>query len=295
MAAPSPTSPEPPVSAVSAPSPRAPWIPEAGHGQASLRHTAFRSGTVYDDDGVGVVNAPVALQSQQLGADVVVGLGPRLALSGTVPLVFASATHRLADAAPEVVAVSSVGDATVGLAFALVPEGPLHLTLRGDVKMPLYASLPSIQGRQAKATDPRQPGRLPAVGDGQVDVTVAAVVGARFPFGGFFTWENGYRFRTGGVTDGVTGAGTFAVDVLGGALQPRWNHAFLFSFDPATDGNGVATEVVGRSLVTTGPSCVVNLSALSPGLALEVGAALLFRGRNAAGGVQFQLGVSHDF
>ncbi len=278
-----------------APSPRAPWVPEAGRGQASLQYAAFLSGTTYDDDGVGLVGGPVALQSQQLGIDVVVGLGPRLAFSGMLPLVFATATHRAADRDPEVFAVSGVGDATAGLAFALLPEGPLHLTLRGDVKVPLYAGLPSVQGRQPLATDPRQPGLLPALGDGQVDVTVNAVVGARFPFGGFFTWENGYRFRSGGVTDGVSGAGTFAVDVFDGALQPRWNHAFLFSFDPATDVDGVPTEIVGRSLVTTGPSCVVNLAALSPGLALEVGAALSFRGRNAAGGTRFQLGVSHAF
>lgn len=274
---------------------RAPWVPAAGHGVAALGSTSFVSGTVYDDDGVGAVGSLVGLRSETVQLDVIIGLGPHLSFSGSLPVVMATAIHTLADGQHAAQVVSGFGDADLGLAYALLPDGPLHLTLRGDVKLPLYQGLPSVQGRQADAGLIGVPGPLPALGDGQVDVTVAAVVGARFPFGGFFAWENGYRFRTGGITDGVTGAGTFAVDALDGRLQPRWNHAFLFSMDPARDRLGVTTEFVGRSVVTTGPSCVVALPELSRGLALEVGAAFRFRGRNAAGGLNLFFVVSHVF
>jgi hypothetical protein len=76
---------------------------------------------------------------------------------------------------------------------------------------------------------------------------------------------------------------------------PRWDHAFLFSFDPARDDDDLATEIVGRSLVETGPGLAVPLDALAAGLRLEAGVAFLFRGRNAAGGVRLDVGVVHAF
>jgi hypothetical protein len=265
-------------------------VPARGRGEAAVVVSAFSSRASYDDDGVGVVDPAVALRARTLMGAVRVGIGERLALQAGLPVVMATALH---DAGP--VVVTGAGDATVGLAFTLLQEGPVQLAMRGDLKVPFYAGQPAIQGRQPLLRSSTTPGALPAIGDGQVDVTVGGVLFARFPFGGAFTWEQGYRLRTGGVTDGVVGRGRVTVPVLDGWLVPRWDHAFLFSFDPAVDDDGVATEIVGRSLVETGPGVAVPLDALAPGLRLEVGGAFLFRGRNAAGGVRLDVGVVHAF
>jgi len=265
-------------------------VPRRGHGEVGVVVSGFTSRAAYDDDGVGIVDPEVDLRARTLAGAVRVGIGERLALQAGVPLVMAAALHEQGP-----VVVSGVGDATVGLALSVFDEGPVQLAIRGDVKLPLYAGQPAIQGRQPLLRSATTPGALPAIGDGQVDVSVGGVLFARFPFGGAFTWEQAYRLRTGGVTDGVVGRGRIAVPALGGWLVPRWDHAFLFSFDPTRDDDGVATEIVGRSLVETGPGMAVPLDALTPGLRLEAGAAFLFRGRNAAGGVRLDVGVVHAF
>jgi hypothetical protein len=265
-------------------------VPRRGHGEAAIVVSGFSSRAVYDDDGVGIIDPAVDLRARSLVGTVRVGIGERLALQAGLPVVMATAVH------PQgVVVVGGAGDATAGLTFALFADGPVQLALRGDVKVPLYAGQPAIQGRQPLLRSATTPGVLPAIGDGQVDVTVGGVFFARFPFGGAFSWEQGYRLRTGGVTDGVVGRGRVTVPLLDGWLVPRWEHAFLFSFDPAVDADGVATEIVGRSLVETGPGFAVPLDALWAGLRLEAGAAFLFRGRNAAGGVRLDVGVVHAF
>lgn len=265
-------------------------VPSRGHGEAAVVASGFSSRASYDDDGVGIADPAVALRALTVTGAIRVGIGERLALQAGLPIVMASALH---DEGP--VVVTGAGDASVGLAFTLFEEGPVQLAMRGDVKVPLYAGQPAIQGRQPLLRSSTTPGPLPAIGDGQVDVTVGGVLFARFPFGGAFTWEQGFRLRTGGVTDGVVGRGRVTVPVLEGWLVPRWDHAFLFSFDPALDNNGVATEIVGRSLVETGPGVAVPLDAIASGLRLEAGAAFLFRGRNAAGGVRLDVGVVHAF
>lgn len=265
-------------------------VPARGHGEVAVVVSGFSSRAAYDGDGVGIAVPEVGLRARSLMGLVRVGIGERLALQAGLPVIMATAVHD-----DGVVVVSGAGDATVGLGLAVFADGPIQLSLRGDVKVPLYAGQPAIQGRQPLLLSATTAGALPALGDGQVDVTLGGVLFARFPFGGAFTWEQGYRLRTGGVTDGVVGRGRVTVPVLDGWLVPRWDHAFLFSFDPAVDDDGVATEIVGRSLIETGPGVAVPLDALSPGLRLEAGAAFLFRGRNAAGGVRLDVGVVHAF
>ena len=264
--------------------------PRRGHGEVGVVMSGFASGAVYDDDGVALLDARGKLRARTLAATVRAGVGEHLGLQARLPMVMAAALHREGS-----VVVSGVGDANVGLVITLVEAGPVQLALRGDVKVPLYAGQPAIQGRQPLLRSSTTPGALPAIGDGQVDVTVGGVFFGRFPFGGAFTWEQAYRLRTGGVTDGVVGRGRVAVPVPGGWLVPRWDHAFVFSFDPARDQGDIATELVGRSLVETGPTLAVPLDALAAGLRLEAGAAFLFRGRNAAGGVRLDVGVVHAF
>lgn len=270
-------------------------LPGRGHGTVSVAASAFTSRAGWDDDGVAILMPDVDLRALALESRATLGIGERLGLGLGLPLVLASSHAR--DGA--VAVISGPGDATVGLTLDDGGTGPLRLALRGEVKVPLYTGAPALQGRQPPTTDETLPGPLPALGDGQVDVTIGGLLVAHFPFGGFFSWEQGYRFRTGGVTDGVVGVGRVAVPapgwLLDGRLVPRWDHAFLFSFDPPRDDDGRALEVIGRSLVVTGPGCTVLLPELSPGLAVDVGAALLFRGRNAAGGVRLDLGVSHAF
>jgi len=59
--------------------------------------------------------------------------------------------------------------------------------------------------------------------------------------------------------------------------------------------DGVPLETLGKGYVSTGPACMIMLDELTKGLALEVGAEFVFRGRNAAGGANLQSGISYAF
>ncbi len=271
-----------------------PQQPAQNHGVVGVSVAAWQSSAAYDDDGLGIAAADVdvGLNRVSVDADAVVGIGTRLALNAQIPVALATATPKNGGEPQNVV---GAGDAHVGLwlkVFDGVAEGfPVELSLRSEVKLPLYQGRPTRQGRAP--SDPglptSPPGGAPALGDGQVDVDIGALFAARLPFGGHLAWEQLYRARTGGVSDAVVGRGTFAVDLLAGHLQPRWDHAFSFSFD-AADG-----EVVGASIIETGPSVRGLAPELVPGLGVDVGVAYLFRGRNSVGGPQLRVGALYAF
>ncbi len=272
--------------------------PAPGSGVVGLGISAFQSGTAYDDDGLGIVAADVdvALTRLELNSDVVVGIGRDLALTAQLPLVMATARGNQSGPGGDPKSTTGVGDARAGLWLRLFGDDgtlPIELSLRGEVKMPLYVSRPSRQGRQPadESSLTSAPGPAAAIGDGQVDVDVGALFSARLPMGGHFAWEQLFRARTGGVTDAVVGRGTFAVDVFDGRLQPRWDHAFIFSIDP----NPALDEVVGASLIQTGPAMRVAVPELLSGLNFDVGAAFLFRGRNAVGGTSLTVGAVYVY
>lgn len=263
-----------------------PWMREAGAGSVTLSSTTFRGGNGYDDDGGRLELTPLSVETVALDAEV--GLGPRLLLLGRVPFVVSA----IDDAG----STAGFGDAVVGLQFGVLTQEPFVVSVRGDVKLPLYAGEPTVAGRQ-----PKQSGRFPgglsddaALGDGQVDVTGSVVVGGRFPFDGFFAWDTGYRFRSDDVSDAVVGGGDLGVGFFDGRVLPSWNLRFVYSMDPRVVDD-VAVEAVGAGAVVTGPAVRVAVPEVVDGLAANVGAGFVFRGRNAAGGFQLVAGVSYEF
>jgi hypothetical protein len=283
--------------AVAAPASAGAWVKPLGDGYLKLGSASFVSDVAYDDDGARVPADAFVLKAQTVYAYGEVGLGPRLMLVGYLPWV-ASVNQIVADGGQNL-AFHTVGfgDAALGLQFAVVEGGPFVAALRGDVKLPLYAGAPSIQGRSATTVPgfPKSAGSFPALGDGQVDATVSGLVGGAFPFDGFFTWETGYRLRTGDVSDAVVGGGTTGVWLLDRRLLPMWNLSFIYTFDVARRDDGVPLEALGKGYVSTGPAAMILLPELLDGLALETGAELVFRGRNAAGGFNLQAGISYAF
>lgn len=264
------------------------WIEAPRHGEVALRSSSFSGAAAYDDDAVGGP-APGLLRVQSIDADLRLGLGHGLMGLARLPFVIGYAHND-----DGVGSAVGLGDAVLGLQLGVFEDGPVAVAVRGDAKLPLYVGAPSVIGRQP-VDGGRAPGPLPALGDGQIDLTLSALLGARFPFGGAFTWELGYRVRTGDVSDAVVGVGSFAVPVLGERLTPTWNLLFINSLDPAVDDDDVPVEVVGRGYVSTGPSVDVALPDITAGLRLRLGAEFVFRGRNAPGGVNLWWGVACAF
>ncbi len=281
---------------VAAPAGAGAWIKAPGDGYAKLGSSSFVSGVAYDDDGVLAATDPFSLRAETIYGYAEVGIAPRLMLVGYAPWV-ASTNQLTGDDGSLAFHTLGFGDAQLGLQFGIVQDAPLVVAARADLKVPLYQGAPSIQGRSVVAVDgfPKSAGSFPALGDGQVDLTTSLSVGASFPFDGFFTWETGYRLRTGDVSDAFVGAGTTGVYFLNRRLLPLLNLAFVYSLDARKRSDGVATETLGKGYVSTGLACMIMLDEIAQGLALEVGADLVFRGRNAAGGVNLQSGISYAF
>ena len=272
------------------------WVKPPGGGYAKVGSASFISDVAYDDDGVRVDSDPFILKAQTIYGYAELGIGPRLMLVGYLPWV-ASTNQLTGDDGSLAFHTIGFGDAQLGLQFGILQDGPFVVAARADAKVPLYQGAPSVQGRNADGVDgfSKSAGRFPALGDGQVDVTTSMLIGGSFPFDGFFTWETGYRLRTGDVSDAFVGGGTFGVFFLDRRLLPMWNLSFIYSLDARTRDDGQPLEVLGKGYVSTGPACMIQLDELKKGLALEVGAELVFRGKNAAGGVNLQSGLSYAF
>lgn len=252
-------------------------------GRVTLRSATFWSDVAYDDDGVRVDDVP-HLSVETLSLDASLALAPRLTLALRLPFVIAGSDAGGAGGGDDV--VSGFGDAVFGLQLGVLNDAPFRFGLRGDAKVPLYDGAPTRLGRDD--------GKRAAVGDGQVDVTVSGVIDATFPFDGALHWDTGYRLRTGDVSDAVVGGGELGVAVFDGALWPSWRLRFVYSLDPRVVDD-VAVEAVGAGAVSTGPGCRVALPFVARGLALDLGVAYVFRGRNAAGGFDLGFGVSYEF
>ena len=264
------------------------WIEAARHGELAVGSSTFSGAVAYDDDAVGGP-APGPLRVQTIAADLRLGLGH--GFMGLVRLPFVIAIARDDDGQHTAV---GAGDAVVGLQLGVFEDGPVAVAVRADAKLPLYVGAPSVIGRQP-VDGTRVASALPAIGDGQLDVTATGMLGARLPFGGHLTFDLGYRWRLGDVSDAVVGVGSFAVPILDERLTPTWDLLFINSLDAAVNDDGVPTEAVGRGFVSTGPSVDVSLREITPGLRVRVGAEFVFRGRNAPGGINLLWGVACAF
>lgn len=263
------------------------WTKPAGGGYAKVGSATFVSDHSYDQKGVLVDNDGFLLRAQTLYGYAELGLTDNVTMVGFVPYVFATNEHRSGVGFHTL----SVGDAMIGLQLGLLTWENIVTSTRFEVKVPLYKGGPSIRGRQTTRVPgyPRSANFFPAVGDGQVDVTGLLSAGASLPwFNGFVTGEAGYRLRTGVITDAILGNGTLGFNVLDGQILLMANMQLVLTL-PATDE---VSEVVGKGFWAVGPAVMVRVW---HGLSIEVGADLVTRGVNAAGGIQLLAGVSYVF
>lgn len=268
------------------------WTKPQGGGYFKLGSSTFVSDFAYDDEGVSVVSDAFLLRAQTLYAYGEFGLTDRLTLVGFLPFVAATNQHTSGVNFHTL----GLGDALGGLQVGILQPGdfgafPLVLSARFEMKVPLYDGEPSVRGLRTNRVDayPRSTRFFPAIGDGQVDLNAWLAASAPLPF--VDAWVNvdvGYRARTGPVTDAallIVNAGWFALGrVL--LLQVTSQHVFTF---PVPDGERL---VLGKGFWALGPAMSVYFA---EGWALEVGADVVFMGRNAAGGVQVLAGVSYAF
>jgi len=263
------------------------WTKPAGGGYAKVGSSTFVSDHGFDERGERVEGDGFLLSAQTLYAYSELGLSDKLTLVGFVPYVIATNQHESGVNFHTL----STGDAMLGVQMAIFTVENVVTSARAEVKIPLYVGGPSIRGRQTARVPgyPRSAGFFPAVGDGQVDLTGFVSAGASLPWlNGFVTGDLGYRLRTGVITDAVLGNMTLGFSVLGGYVLLMVNSQSVLTL-PATDE---INEVVGKGYWAIGPAIMVRVW---DGLSVEVGADLITRGVNAAGGVQLLAGVSYAF
>lgn len=263
------------------------WTKPAGGGYAKLGSATFVSDHGYDDRGQLVADEHFQMHAQTLFAYGELGLSDDIMLVGFAPYVLATNGHssgaRFHTASP--------GDLMGGVQVTLLRYENVVVSARGELKVPLYEGAPSIRGRQTARIKgfPRSSTFFPAVGDGQVDLTGFVSAGASLPWlRGFLTTDVGYRLRTGDLTDAAVVMATGGFWALQRRLLLMVNSISVLTF-PSPDELNV---VVGKGFWAVGPAAMVFLT---DGLALEVGADLVTRGVNAAGGVQVLFGVSYAF
>lgn len=278
------------------------WVKAPGQSYTKLSTTTFHSEQGHDAFGVLVPPTGVGLVSTSASLYAEVGLVPGVALVAMLPYVAARSD------APSGIQLHTLGlgDAQLGLQWGGWRAGPWVFSTRGELKLPLYAGGPAVRGFAAEGASryPRASRYFPALGDGQVDVTVWGAVGVSgrvFGVDAFFTGELGPRYRSavrvvplgdpGAAQAWVTANVTpvLALNATGGAwvvpgrvlLMVNTNHIYS-----APAGQGT---VRGKGYIAIGPSMMVRLG---DGIAVEMAADWLGFGVNAATGGQATVGVS---
>lgn len=275
------------VGSLAAPARAGAWTKPEGGGYVKLGSATFLSDHAYDNRGNVVDTAPFLLRAETLYAYLEYGVVDGLTAVGYVPYVISTNQHGSGVSFHTL----GMGDAMAGLQLALLAYGPVVLSSRVELKVPLYQGAPSVQGRRTRAVPgfPRTATYFPALGDGQVDLSGFVSLGASLPWlDGFFSAESGYRLRTGAVTDALVVNANGGAFLLGRRLLLLVNASAILTF-PSGDE---ARVFVGKGYWSVGPAFMLYVS---DSLAIEVGADLVTRGVNAAGGVQMQLGVSYAF
>lgn len=252
----------------------APQPRDEGRGVVRLRSATFLAGWAYDDDGRKVDGN--GFTTETVSVLVEAGVARRLTLTAALPFVWI----------PER-GLPKAGDAAVGgLVSLLEPGQPLELAFSLELKLPLYQASPSRLGRSDDG--------LPALGDGQFDGTAGFVFSAPLPIGGALDLYSGYRLRAGGVTDAVVGGGRAGLWLLDKRIFFSLLLDSVFTLDaaPALGPDKESPEIVGRGYAAFGPRIHIRIVERT---FFELGALYVGRGRNSAGGVEIDAGVSAAF
>jgi hypothetical protein len=264
------------------------WTKPAGGGYLKLGSSTFLSDHGFDERGALAPDDGFVLRAQTLYGYAELGLTDRVTLIGYLPYVIATNQH---DSGVSFHALGP-GDAQTALQVAMFSWETIVTSLRTEMKVPLYLGAPSVRGRATARVPghPRSARFFPALGDGQVDVSLYASAGASLPWlaNGFVTADLGYRLRTGPITDALLfnfGGGAW---VLGDRILLMFNSQTIITFGSPDELN----INVGKGYWSLGPAVMVRAWR---GLSFEIGGEILTRGVNAAGGGSLQFGVSYAY
>jgi hypothetical protein len=235
-----------------------------GDGVVRLRDDALFALWSYDDDGNLVHDGEFAKESLVLEAEA--GIAPHLTLDASVPAIWIPQRG------------VSLGDFDIGGIFTVL-ESPVTLALSADVKVPLYAAQPSVEGRDPKT-------HAPAFGDGQTDATGTALFVADLPYDGAMDLYAGYRFRGGTISDCIVGGGRVGIWTFDRLVF--WSAVLdtAISLPPAPSAVRSAgyADVGPRVSIRVADRAFVDVSVLYVG-----------RGQNAVGGFLAGAGASLQF
>ena len=254
-----------------------PWTKGPGEAYVKFSQLYFTSNTFVDAQGNRVEGADYVATTSSLYAEV--GVLENVHLQTFLPYIFSRNFFEEQDAN---YANVGFGDALFGVQWTPV-KTKVPWALKLETKVPLY-DLGAVQGPQAI--------QFPALGDGQVDATLWAGVGASFyPVPVYALAEVGYRYRSGlypgedngrrykdtAVLNAQVGATLFDDKVI---VAANLNGAFALGDDAFT-----------QSFLTVGPSVAVYVWKK---LALEATTSPMIYSKNNSPGTTYSLGISYQ-
>lgn len=252
-----------------------PWTKDKGKYYAKVSELYFSSDTFVAPDGQRVAGTDyLALTS---AAYFELGLLDGLQIQGFIPWSF---TRNHFESTDTKFANVGLGDMIFGVQVTPF-KTKLPFAFRLDAKVPLY-DVAGIDGPQASS--------FPALGDGQVDLTLWGSFGGSFyPIPAYALAEVGYRHRT----EVSFGQGTGLEYLDGVTFLGQTGYIFREKLLFALNVNGVYTfkeDLYTQSFVTVGPAVGVNVWR---GFWLEANVDPMVWSRNNSPGTTISLGISH--
>lgn len=177
-------------------------------------------------------------------------------------------------------------DFLIGLQYSPPLDlGALKLATRLELKIPLYDV-----GQRATGIAELD-NLFPALGDGQLDVTIWLVAGGSLP-GPFYAWaEVGYRFRTEAFIGDGPGDDRSFVDSVAWLGQAGWDfYKGMILMANFIGVVAVKDDIYTKSYITVGPGLYIPVY---KGLALEANFDPIVYALNSAPGFSFGFGVSY--
>lgn len=260
-----------------------PWIKEPGQAYVKVGTSRFGSSGYVGPDGTAVAGLRYVGLTEHVYAEV--GVLPHLQVVANLPFVGA----RNVDG--ELIYINrQFGDADLGLATG-GKLGELPVSLTASAKLPLYDNSDLSSYGSAGAA-------FPAMGDGQVDVTLSGAIGTGLAVGSQRGWaaaEAGYRHRTewwlgdSGSPDRTYGDGLPWRVQLGWSPAAGGRDLGWLAADASGSQNLGEADTVTKQWVQVGAGLGARIG---HGLALEAGGGLMPWARNSSTGWSLSGGIS---
>lgn len=262
-----------------------PWVRDLGHGYLKAGYSRFAADTFVQPDGSVVRGADYLGQTAHLYGEV----GVARSLQAVFNLPFVASRNEVGD-------VSYInrwgGDLTAGLEYGLAPGGV-------PVSVQVLGKLPTYDNADLAAYGPSS-ALFPAIGDGQVDLTMLFAVGHGIQLGRFRGWssgELGYCHRTEWWLGDRSNPERVYIDGIPWSAQLGWSPQHRerdlgWAFVRASGIHGWSQDAVTQRFTQLSIGGALKLGDT---LALEAGYSDLISARNAALGRGLSGGLSASF